>query len=143
MSYPVCIQNVYLNFCQGTSDKDYNIFIDEVADGIFDVYSMYGKRRSNLKHFTIESNVSYGRAIMLFAKVKREKENKGYKIVSENVNLWESKKKSLQTKALNLLTKKKISGVEYDKMLSMLDAFDDDTRALVEKIITTHFLNAA
>jgi hypothetical protein len=143
MSYPICIQNVYLNFCQGTSNKDYNIFIDEVADGIYDVYSNYGKHRSNLKHFPIETNVSYGRATLVFAKVKREKENKGYNLISENVNLWESKKKSLQLKASNLLTKNKISEAEYDKMISMLNAFDDDTRVLVEKLISTHFLNAA
>lgn len=76
---PKNIKKVHLVFCEGTSDKEYNVEIVR-TNHLYDVQFAYGRRGGTLQKGTKnEFPVSLGQAIDIFDTLVSLKKKKGYK----------------------------------------------------------------
>jgi bifunctional non-homologous end joining protein LigD len=78
------IKSIHLFFQEGTSDKVYNATIVE-EDGLYTVRVEWGRRSTPLNQGTKAIKVSLAEAEKAFARVVREKTNKGYEELTEAV----------------------------------------------------------
>lgn len=77
------VQDVTLYFQAGTSDKVYQVQLEEFAGGGFVVNFAYGRRGSTLKTGTkTPTPVSQGRAFDIYNKLVASKKRKGYEVGS-------------------------------------------------------------
>lgn len=79
------IKQTRLTFKEGSSDKEYNIFLEEVSSGSYLVNFSYGRRGGTLKSGTKTSSpVSLANAEKVYDRLENEKIGKGYKVDSSS-----------------------------------------------------------
>src|SRR5688500_16438429 len=79
------IQSTELFFQEGSSDKVYNVRIEEDGKGKYTVHCEWGRRGSGLNTGTKAVKVDLEKATREFDKVVREKTGKGYQAVTQEV----------------------------------------------------------
>jgi predicted DNA-binding WGR domain protein len=73
------LPQVHLEFCEGSSDKEYNASIVETTKGLYAVNFSYGRRGGTLKEGTkTEKPVCFPEAQAIFDDLVASKQKKGY-----------------------------------------------------------------
>ncbi|MDP2344268.1 MAG: WGR domain-containing protein [Deltaproteobacteria bacterium] len=82
---PTSVKNIQLFFQEGSSDKVYHATLVQEDDGTFSVDVEWGRRGSGLNRGRKAQKVTRAVADKTFDKLVREKTNKGYEIVADDV----------------------------------------------------------
>ena len=82
---PQTVKNIQLFFQEGSSDKVYHATLVQEDDGTFSVDVEWGRRGSGLNRGRKAQKVTRAVADKTFDKLVREKTNKGYEIVADDV----------------------------------------------------------
>lgn len=79
------LKSAELFFQEGTSDKVYNVRIEEAGKGLYTVHCEWGRRGSGLSRGTKAVKVTLEKAERELEKVVREKTGKGYQAITPDV----------------------------------------------------------
>lgn len=122
-------KTISLYYCNGSSDKEYRVWIEATAAG-FLVNFAYGRRGSTLTTGTKTKNpVTESAAVTLFDKLVAEKAAKGYTPGEDGTPYQHSDKakqvSGLLPQLLTILDEAEVSRIVDDPAWCMQEKFDD------------------
>lgn len=131
------IRKVHLECTQGTSFKEYNIYVTQRLNGKYDLLSTYGRIGGNLINREIKTDLGLAEAMSEYKKVLRSKERKGYEIVTqEDASRFTSRYvETLTQKAAVLVAEGILERNHYEGLKKLLQASDAETLEMAEKIV--------